>query len=698
MQIKIATVKATKVTLTFSELAATNKSNRTISISANTIYTITFTEEERIALYMAGTTTKQAKKSLHITSTESVSVYAVNKLNLSLDATNVLPADALGTDYYHISYKVNLIHMDPFTEEGSYKYGQDAMTIVAAEEGTTVIKYGGYTEKLNKGEVLYMPSNVDMTGMHVTSDKSIAYFVTHKGAGIPEYTEDKLNAETLFQQLAPVNSWGTHFFVPDIGKKEQFPLLARVVASQDGTVVKLDGGTVKDGSLSLDKGQFVTFKISDTGCFVSSNKPVEVCSYLLSYPEITVNPKRGGSAMTWIPPLEQGIISTIIPLFNVSQSYALAHYAVIVTPAGTKGQTTVDGKVLDDNSCWVTRKGYAYTVYSFTNSGYVTDYNPHTLSNPNGLTALVTGLSYDDGYYYLGGSSILNLNMMFTVNGQHYKDIFGKMICSKDIALKATILYADCKKSGYLKWYIDGKEEPSATDNLEWNTTLAAGAHTIKMEVLDLNGQRESVSTDIVVETSVQASDLRILMAPSNAQHSVYLTSFIDTAGVISVKWTNPQNYAPAFSDDATGELDAQTFLQKAVYTYIYTVTSKCGVSSAKAYVLTSKGKLPVKNNREISVCKEFELSKNIQLNRILGLEDSGQWSYPNDTNGIIDGNVTVSSSKYADARIFNAQRAYAEAVKANSHNYAGNPDIKTFLFSFTSVEGAVYEFSVIVS
>jgi hypothetical protein len=1192
-----------------------------------------------------------------MTSTEPVSVYAVNKYNLGLDATNVLPTDALGTDYYHISYNVNFFFLN------TYDYGQDAMTIVATDEGTTV-KYGGNTANLSKGEVLYVPSYVDMTGTYVTSNKPIAYFVTHKSAGIPDYTDrdDKRNPEALFQQLAPVNSWGTHFFVPDIGMPQQRPLLARVVASQDGTKITLDGGTVKSGSLNLNKGEFVTLSISNTGCFVSSTKPVEVCSYLLSYPEIAVQYNRGGPAMAWIPPVEQNVISTTVVPFNVSQSFgADDHYAVIVTPAGTQKETTINGaKTLNKDNLWTIKAGYAYTIYAFPKpTGTVTDYPPYTFSNPNGLTALITGLSTNDGYYYLGGSSMFNLNMMFTINGQHYKDIFGKVICSKDVALEAKILYANKTQSGYLKWYIDGQGVSSATDTPEWKTTLTEGAHTIEMRVMNLEEQTESISTKIVVETpvveitgpteiyagqtttlesttggkwtssnpavatvdnngtvtgvsggearftftstnncsvvsdpvkviamnavndtvsvahdnsvnvdasandvfscdkslvildtvagsglrygsltinpdktftykagkgmygidsieysiactpntdkakiyfvvsrplsekyeacenakfsigmypvtgveyfwydgdnnlidnaaknnivitkddsssqsfyaevrydgkalgkieipvllnydcgltvptgcavdgqllfredfggnsvsddrisdkaltagvtdydfmdtdqltpnhytlakymetnptndrhsnfddhtspnnknlgymflvdasddagklyetritglcdnmnklyfsawvanivpaensatadpilrfelsdddgnvvatyitstvprdpkgdlkwrnygfmfnsqgyasltlkiynggqgsdgndfaiddievrfctppvtmenksvdtacvaasftfeasytdsdgtftgsgddlayhweyskngynwtiigmdstiaatsirstyiidsvtngdegyyrfvvgnlstidnsvcrivsstitlfvskTVQASDLRILITPSNTQHAVYLTSFIDTLDVASVKWIDPQNYAPKFSDDATGELDAQKLMPPRVYTYNYTVTSKCGVSSAKAYVLTSKDKLPVKNNKEISVCKEFELSKHVQLNQILGLEDSGQWSYPNDTDGIVEGNVTISSSKYAGARIFNAQRAYAEAVKTNSHNYAGNPDIKVFSFSFTSVEGTVYEFTIIV-
>jgi hypothetical protein len=206
-----------------------------------------------------------------------------------------------------------------------------------------------------------------------------------------------------------------------------------------------------------------------------------------------------------------------------------------------------------------------------------------------------------------------------------------------------------------------------------------------------------SAASLLSVSKISQAADLRIIIAQPNTQHSIYLTGFIDTFGVTSVKWDSPQNSSTGFADDATGEIDAHKLVSRTVYACKYTVTSKCGASSAKAYILTSKDRLPVKINREISVCRDMESSKHIQLNQILGLEDGGQWSYPDDADGIIKNNVAVSSPKYAGARIFNAQKAYLEAAKNASYDAAGKPNVKVFKFNYTSISGLVYGFKLTV-
>jgi hypothetical protein len=172
----------------------------------------------------------------------------------------------------------------------------------------------------------------------------------------------------------------------------------------------------------------------------------------------------------------------------------------------------------------------------------------------------------------------------------------------------------------------------------------------------------------------------------------VYLSSFIDTANVISVKWNSFGN-APDFIDDKTGELDAQKFTPKRVYTYKYTATSRCGNSLAVAYVFTSTDKLPVKNNKEIFVCKNLDLSKYVNLNQILGLENNGTWSYC-DPDGVIAANTAVSSVKYGNSQIFNAQNAYDKA--GTTYEVTGTNN-KAFKFKYTTANGTEIEFTIVV-
>jgi hypothetical protein len=212
------------------------------------------------------------------------------------------------------------------------------------------------------------------------------------------------------------------------------------------------------------------------------------------------------------------------------------------------------------------------------------------------------------------------------------------------------------------------------------------------------NSMCRVVSRTIYVDVikGYKAPDIRVMISPVPSQKIVYLTRFVNTMDVQSVKWDNSGSFS-GFIDDETGALDAEKFIHKGIYTYKYTLTSKCGSSSAKAYVYVypSKNKRHINTNRTVFICSDSEFNQYVQLNRILGVYDDGQWSYPNDVDGVIANNVKVSSAKYGGSRIFNAQKAYAQA--GTSYNVAGKLYAKKFKFKYISINGHTVEFTIVV-
>ena len=217
------------------------------SIPAHQVYDYTLNETEKVAVYNA--TMGVSNKSIHITTDHQVSVSAFiceMVFGQSGDATNVLPSTTLGMDYYDLSYAA--------AGTGSY----DAYVVVAIEDNTHVYHNGILAATLNEGGVYYRtsPEFSDMTGTHITSDKPIALFAATQVTVIPVPS----GAGSLFQQLAPVHTWGRDFFVPvsHLGKD-----VVRIVASEDGTNITQTGGTMlfpAGGQTSLDNlqaGQFV---------------------------------------------------------------------------------------------------------------------------------------------------------------------------------------------------------------------------------------------------------------------------------------------------------------------------------------------------------------------------------------------------------------------------------------------------------
>jgi hypothetical protein len=481
LQVRIVASEKTEVSLTFNSLP---KANRNITIPAAGIHTLSLSNDEKDAVYMTVNGSK-LKKSLHITSDKPVSVYALNNYPFASDATNVLPTNVLGTEYFHISYN---------------SYQADAMIFIATEDGTSVsydFKGEKKSKKLDKGEVWYVTYKPDMTGTYITSDKPIAYFAAAKAVVIPN--DAHKNGDNLFQQIPPVNSWGTRFLVPDIGIPEEYPQLVIVMASQDGTRFdQWGGGKIEPLDPILNKGEFVIFQVSRTGCFILSNKPVGVCAFLPSYGNpYNTDKLLGGPAEVWIPPMEQKEPSATIASFEGATSSINQHYAIVITPTTTCENTTVNGEstILPNSWRHNMQSQSSFSVYRLW------DNLPCTFSNPAGLTALVVGLGPSESYYYLGGSAMHNLDLSFSVNDMDSQDILEKAICTGKIELKAEIRNS-IHEDGFIEWFIDDEQVEEANDQLNWHTTLTHGTHKIRIVGKDASKKEHSLSTAFFVDTS----------------------------------------------------------------------------------------------------------------------------------------------------------------------------------------------------
>jgi hypothetical protein len=495
LQIRVVATAATTLTITFTNSGSTVTS----ALAAGEVYTLALTEAQKAAVYLPSSASGVSSKSVHIASTEPVTVYALNQENQTTDATNVLPVNALGTEYYHISYSCT----------GS----KDGYNIVATEDGTIISENNvelNPAAPLSKGQVwtVYSSNGQDMTGRHITSNHPIAYFSNNEGVLVPKYesgiTYYDNTQDNLFQQMLPVRTWGKHFCIPVTNRGVE---RVRIVASQDGTIITHQGGTVKVGSTTLDKGQFVELEVlfSVGGCFISANKPVGVCSYMVTQGYGFDNNGIGGNASTgdasiaWVPPVEQFVDkATIAPFIPNGTSTLSGHYALIVMPSEGCTQTTLsignNPPAVLSSGTW---KECINPDYSFYNLQLTQPNQSYTFANPKGLLVLGYGKGSQESYYYLAASSAFDLQAVFYVNGEHYLDIDGKEFCNvKTFHIKAEVENASTAP-GALKWYIDGVEKPELIDLLEWDLNLKTGTHTIRMDLLDTYGQVHSYQTGI---------------------------------------------------------------------------------------------------------------------------------------------------------------------------------------------------------
>ena len=182
------------------------------------------------------------------------------------------------------------------------------------------------------------------------------------------------------------------------------------------------------------------------------------------------------------------------------------------------------------------------------------------------------------------------------------------------------------------------------------------------------------------LKTSIQP-DIRVYVKPSAG--TIHLSSYID-----SLPYAYTINWLPSadFLNDVKGSLDISNWNAPRTGVYKYTVgTADCGTHTAKAYLHVIR---QYDKTETIYICKELPLSHQINLNRIFGIEDGGggSWSYPTDEEGITVGNVSViPSGRHAGARVFDAVKAYYDAVHADHADYTAPNGNKKFEIKYTN-------------
>jgi len=474
-------------------------------IPPHQVFTHELTPAQREKVY--NSTTGITNYSIHITTTgEPVTVYAWYGIGAfgSSEATYVLPVTALGTEYYQISY----------TEMPNY---QDTYTVVATQSNTEVFHNGASVGTLNIGQV-YCQTSADMTGAHITSDKPVAFFACHKCTLIPN---SSWAPSCLMEQLPPVHTWGRTFFVPVSHLAAE---RVRIVASKNNTTIDQTGGTVVQGSLTLNAGQWVELDISSNGCFIEADNPIGVCSYIK-----TDNTSAGTMpSQAWIPGIEQSISSTIItPFITPSTYYDTEHYALILTSTAAKNDTRVSVGGAPptglSGGSWTDNLAKNMSFYSMPLTEETTSY---TFSNENKFIIWGYGVNiptyYMHSYYYLAGSNMYNLSAAFSANNVPYDALFEHVFCEHEIEFVANIEGIK-QEEGSLKWYIDTEEEISARDQTKWSKTFAAGTYTIEMVVIFEDESTETYEGILTIGRCGECLDL-------------YATG-ISSEGCIELEW-----------------------------------------------------------------------------------------------------------------------------------------------------------------
>lgn len=365
----------------------------------------------------AGQNLRIAKQYFHVTSDEDVTVYAMSQALTTSDAFLVLPTDALGNQYYVMSYPA-----DPSSSAATSTPSQFA--IVATEDSTEIrietdepiYRYGRVPSvvRLNKGDVYLVQSQVgdagrrvDLTGTYVESTKPIALFSGHQRATIPIEDDRRSSRDCLIEQMTPISTWGRGALLVPYPEPADAVVFTgdkyRILAAYDSTDVYIDSVY----ATTLDAGQFYEGELRGPHA-VLATRAVMVAQFKhtssLSTPGGNSTNMLGDPFMMMIPPSNQFLSSYRFVNVQATKRNNAGdivntyeeQWLSIVLPNTAKASLKVDGVTPTVTFRPIPKSSYSYVQMRMTDG-------VHTVEADTGIGIYVYGYGIANSYGYVGG-------------------------------------------------------------------------------------------------------------------------------------------------------------------------------------------------------------------------------------------------------------------------------------------------------
>lgn len=389
---------------------------------------------------------------LKIESTEEVSIFCALRWKQSFDATNILPIDALQSEYIIQTYGPT---------DKSSGHHSSVFTILAAEDCTIDItpsvktKSGkaaksSFNIQLKAGQVYHVFSDTDsnLSGSRVVArdGKKIAVFSGCPAARIPNDFSDR---DLLYEQLFPIDYWGKEFIVSRSLQRDANRII--ITAQEDNTQITIHGNyqattvssdlkVLQDFKTTLNSGESYEFEMSfgngskwdnnrsnfkgitiiDSTAYISATCPCAVISYDVGngyyrktkvndiYTETEQYSKNndqknwyGAPSMTWVSPVEQMINDIVFGLMGTDKTDR--HFVNIITTTDNVASMEMNGVSIESYFKPVgSNPEYSYMRYHFsTKTGF------YHLHGDKGFMATVYGNGDDESYAYSVGSAAI---------------------------------------------------------------------------------------------------------------------------------------------------------------------------------------------------------------------------------------------------------------------------------------------------
>ena len=267
-----------------------------------------------------------ARNAFRITSDLPVVAYQINPYEAaadhSTDASLLIAAAALDTDYYAVNYA-----QAHWPNEFNVVAIEDGTSVTITSSTTTVAGPGNvppalapgvtYTVTLNEGDNLQIATpgganyGYDLSGTYVDADKPVALFSGAECINIP-YPQGY--CDHIEEQLMPLSTWGTEYVGARHPPRASESAFWRVIAAEDGTVITFDPAV--SANIALDAGQSSEFSttVDFRATSTTADKPFFLAQYMTGAEQAAAESgttiealgnRRGDPAMTISVPTAQ---------------------------------------------------------------------------------------------------------------------------------------------------------------------------------------------------------------------------------------------------------------------------------------------------------------------------------------------------------------------------------------------------------
>ncbi len=314
-----------------------------------------------------------------ITSGANVSAYFLSRAPYTTDMSYVIDGSKLGTDYV----------------VSSYRYAtDDQISVQATVDNTnvTITPKGGSAVNitLNAGQTYMYTAGRELTGSRVTSSAPVAVFSGNQCANIPG---GAFACDHIDEQMAPVSSLSSTYLLARTPRTGTQGDVFRVVATENGTEVKVNGSVVA----TLAAGDFYEGRVGASGSQIEASSKVLVAQYLVGQSEAGANTDP---AMTLVPGSDQWLKSYVFATPSGTADFPTDFISVIVKTSDL-GSLLVDGSLA--NAALFSALGGS--GYSFGNIDVSGKAGPFSITADSAFQLLLSGYDNYDSYFTYGGAA-----------------------------------------------------------------------------------------------------------------------------------------------------------------------------------------------------------------------------------------------------------------------------------------------------